>query len=68
MPDCIKMNIHLQQKLNSTYMNDSMDSVMSNDQGIELYHQLSDVWGKAAMYARILIFTLSPFYILIYIF
>ena len=38
--------------LNSTYMDDSMDSVMSSEQAIELYHQLSDVWGKAAMYAR----------------
>ena len=38
--------------LNSTYMDDSMDSVMNNEQAIELYHQLSDVWGKAAMYAR----------------
>ena len=38
--------------LNSTYMDDSMDSVMNNEQAIDLYHQLSDVWGKAAMYAR----------------
>lgn len=38
--------------LNSTYMDDSMDSVMSDEQAIELYHQLSDVWGKAAMFAR----------------
>ena len=38
--------------LNSTYMDDSMDSVMNNEQAIKLYHQLSDVWGKAAMYAR----------------
>ena len=68
MPDCIKMNFHLQQKLNSTYKNDSMDSVMSNDKKIELYHQLSDEWGKAVMYARILSFALSPFYILIYMF
>ena len=30
----------------------SMDLVMNNEQAIELYHQLSDVWGKAAMYAR----------------
>ena len=33
-------------------MDDSMNSVMNNEQAIELYHQLSDVWGKAAMYAR----------------
>ena len=45
-----------------------MDSVMSNDKKIELYHQLSDEWGKAVMYARILSFALSPFYILIYMF
>lgn len=38
--------------LNSTYMDDSMDLVMTSDQAIELYHQLWDVWGKAAMYVR----------------
>ena len=38
--------------MNSTYMDDSMESVINEKQAIELYHQLCDVWGKAAMYAR----------------
>ena len=38
--------------LKSTYMDDSMDSVMNDKQGIELYNQLSQLWGKAGMYAR----------------
>ena len=38
--------------LNSTYMDDSMGSLTSSEQAIELYHQLSDLWGKAAMHAR----------------
>ncbi|KAH3693016.1 hypothetical protein DPMN_193353 [Dreissena polymorpha] len=38
--------------LKSTYMDDSMDSVTSEEKAIELYHQLSDLWSKAGMCAR----------------
>ena len=38
--------------LKSTYMDDSIDSVPDERQGIELYNQLSELWGKAGMYAR----------------
>lgn len=38
--------------LYSTYMDDSMDSVETVEEGIELYHQLSELWAKANMYAR----------------
>ena len=36
----------------STYMDDSMDSVHSEIQGIQLYHQLSVLLSKAGMHAR----------------
>ena len=36
----------------STYMGDSMDSVHTEEQGMELYHQLSNVLSKAGMHAR----------------
>ena len=36
----------------STYMDDSMDSVHDENQGIELYSQLSELWRKAGIYAR----------------
>ena len=36
----------------STYMDDSMDSVLDDSQGIELYKQLEEVWSKAGMHAR----------------
>ena len=35
-----------------TYMDDSMESVNTETQGIELYHQLSELWLKAGMCAR----------------
>lgn len=38
--------------LKSTYMDDSMDSVLNEEQGIELYKQLSQLWSKAGMHAR----------------
>ena len=38
--------------LKSTYMDDSMDSVMNDDDGIELYEQLSELWGKADMFTH----------------
>ena len=38
--------------LNSTYMDDSIDSVMTEEKGIELYTQLSQLWQKAGMKAR----------------
>ena len=36
----------------STYMDDSMDSIQSAVQGIQLYHQLSALLSKARMHAR----------------
>ena len=36
----------------STYMDDFMDSVHTEEQGMELYHQLSDYLSKAGMHAR----------------
>ena len=33
----------------STYMDDSMDSVMNESEGVELYKQLSELWEKAGM-------------------
>ena len=38
--------------LKSTYMDDSMDSVFDDQQGIELYRQLSQLWKGAGMRAR----------------
>ena len=38
--------------LKSTYMDDSIDSVKTIEDGIELYNQLSELWAKASMYAR----------------
>jgi len=38
--------------LKSTYMDDSMDSVLDDSQGIELYKQLDELWSRAGMYAR----------------
>ena len=42
-----KSDIHL-------YMDDSIWTVLNDEQGIELYNQLSqiNVWGKAGMHAR----------------
>ena len=36
----------------STYMDDSMDSVLDDSQDIELYKQLDELWSKAGMHAR----------------
>ena len=38
--------------LRSTYMDDSMDSVVNEDQGIELHRQLSQLLTQAGMHAR----------------
>ena len=38
--------------LQSTYMDDSLDSVEEDEKGIELYHQLKSLWEKADMHAR----------------
>ena len=38
--------------LRSTYMDDSMDSMIDPETGIELYEQLSTLWGLAGMHAR----------------
>ena len=35
--------------LKSTYMDDSMDSVQNDMQGIQLYQQLSKLWEEAGM-------------------
>ena len=36
----------------STYMDDSMDSVKTCDEGIKLYKELSELWRKAGIHAR----------------
>ena len=38
--------------LQSTYMDDSMDSVVNEKEGIILYKQLSELWEKAGMHAH----------------
>lgn len=38
--------------LKSTCMDNGMDSVMNEIEGINLYKQLSELWEKAGMYAR----------------
>ena len=38
--------------LQSTYMDDSMDSVANEDQGIELHRQLSQLLTQAGIHAR----------------
>ena len=38
--------------LKSAYMDDSIDSVENEDEGVELYHQLNALWGVASMQAR----------------
>ena len=38
--------------LESTYMDDSMDSVPDVRTAVELYNQLSELWGSAGMHAR----------------
>ena len=35
--------------LKSTYMDDSMDSVVDQSQGIKLYEELNQLWSKAGM-------------------
>ena len=35
-----------------THMDDSIDSVKNNDEGVELYSQLKALWGVANMQAR----------------
>ena len=39
--------------LNSTYMDDSMDSVHDAEKGIALFKELHELWGKTDMHARI---------------
>ena len=38
--------------LQSTYMDDSMDSVLTDEQGVNLYKQLSELWEKAGMHTH----------------
>ena len=38
--------------LKSTYMDDSIDSVENDDEGVELYRKLKALWGVAGMQAR----------------
>ena len=38
--------------LKSTYMDDSMDSVVDESQGIKLYEELNQLWSKARMQAH----------------
>jgi len=35
--------------LNSTYMDDSMASVLTDEEAVGLYQELFDLWGKAGM-------------------
>ena len=34
------------------YMDDSMDSVLTDEEGIDLYKQLSELWEKAGMHTH----------------
>ena len=38
--------------LQSTYMDDSMDSVLTDELGVDLYKQLSELWSKAGMHTH----------------
>ena len=38
--------------LKSTYMDDSIDRVENDDEGVELHRQLKALWGIAGMQAR----------------
>ena len=38
--------------LQSTYMDDSMDSVLTDELGVDLYEQLSELWSKAGMHTH----------------
>ena len=38
--------------LKSTYIDDRTDSVLTEEKGIELYHQLNAIWDKARMHAQ----------------
>ena len=38
--------------MKSTYMDDSMDSVVNDSQGIKLYQELNELWSKAGMQAH----------------
>ena len=53
MQNIIRMPFKWLLKLfKSTYLDDSMDSVLNDEQGIELYNQLSQLLGKTGMHAR----------------
>ena len=45
-------NISIGVKLESMYMDGTMDSVTDDKTGIKLYHELSKLWLSAGMYAR----------------
>jgi hypothetical protein len=47
-----KFPIGAETVLQSTYMDDSMDSVKNYDTGIQLYKELSELWGTGGMDAR----------------
>ncbi|XP_064627878.1 uncharacterized protein LOC135487738 [Lineus longissimus] len=38
--------------LKSTFIDDSMDSVLNDTEGVKLYHELDELWHKAGMYCR----------------
>ena len=38
--------------LKDTYMDDSMTSVKSAEEGLELYYQLSELWKRTGMHVR----------------
>ena len=51
MQECMRNSIQEQPEviLKSTYMDDSMDSVIEETEGVELYKELSELWQKAGM-------------------
>ncbi|XP_064644712.1 uncharacterized protein LOC135498385 [Lineus longissimus] len=38
--------------LKSTFMDDSMDSVLNDTEGVKLYQELAELWSRAGMYCR----------------
>ena len=49
---CDIKEMYLQIEVKSTYMDDSIDSVENDEEGVELYRQLKALWGAANMQAR----------------
>ena len=47
-----KLPLAAETVLKSTYMDDSLDSVLNEEQGVKLYHELSKLWESTEMHAR----------------